>query len=100
MTVQLDENGRPVAWGGDQIEGEDIPNPPLDLIRSEDTHARWDREKEVWIEDPDWTPPNNPSVRRDRVSTLSKDEFRNARSNGDMQAQLDILFEILTGEQP
>ena len=45
--------------------------------------------------------PQTPeSVQREEISQESKDEFRAARSNNDLQTQLDILFEILTGEQP
>lgn len=39
-------------------------------------------------------------VRRAMVSPASKDEFRAARDAGDLQTQLDILFEIVTGEAP
>lgn len=40
------------------------------------------------------------SVQREEISASSKQAYRDARSDGDQQAQLDILFEILTGEQP
>lgn len=39
-------------------------------------------------------------VDRGEMSSQTKTAFRDARSNDDVQAQLDILFEILTGEHP
>lgn len=44
--------------------------------------------------------PGYPPVRRSKVSEGSKRAFRDARSNNDLQTQLDILFEVLTGEKP
>lgn len=39
-------------------------------------------------------------VARKRVSDEQKASFRSARDDGDLQGQLDIVFEVLTGEQP
>ncbi len=50
------------------------------------------------IDGPNYVPPEN--VRREKISQTSKDRFRTARSNDDLQKQLDVLFEILTGEKP
>ena len=40
------------------------------------------------------------TVDRDAISAESRDRFQEARSNGDTQEQLDVLYEILTGETP
>ena len=37
-------------------------------------------------------------VRRDRVGSTTKQAFADARSAGDTQAQIDVLYRILTGE--
>lgn len=50
------------------------------------------------VDDPSWR--KKETVKRHKVSAHSKDTFRAARDGGDLQAQLDILFEILTGEEP
>ena len=44
--------------------------------------------------------PEPPSVTRAKVSDHTRQEFVNARENDDIQAQLDIIFEILTGDHP
>lgn len=43
---------------------------------------------------------SGPAVSRKRVTDATKQDFRDARSAGDQQTQLDILFEIVTGETP
>lgn len=52
------------------------------------------------VDDPEYSAPESTVVDRKNISGTAKDQFRSARSNGDMQTQLDILFEILTGEAP
>lgn len=39
-------------------------------------------------------------VRRIDVSDETRDAFERARENGDLQAQIDSIYEILTGEVP
>ena len=44
--------------------------------------------------------PGAKALTRSKISQGSRNEFRDARDEGDMQRQLDLLFEILTGEEP
>lgn len=39
-------------------------------------------------------------VARQRVSDSQKQSFRDARAVDDLQGQLDVLFEIVTGDKP
>ena len=40
------------------------------------------------------------SVQRTNISTESRDAFITAREEEDLQAQIDIIWHILSGEQP
>lgn len=42
-------------------------------------------------------PPDNV-VQRGKFSEQSRQAFKDARDAGDVQAQLDVLYEVLTGE--
>lgn len=44
--------------------------------------------------------PEPPAVTRSKVSRASREEFVTARDDGEIQKQLDILFEIVSGEHP
>ena len=73
-----------------------------------------DIDEERLVEDPDYEPPPNPErnadqldelrgevpLRRARVTEDAKQSFRDAREDEDLQTQLDVLFEIMTGEEP
>lgn len=97
MPVQLTDNNNPIAWG-ETVVGEDIAEPPKAITSDPNKRAKWDGSQ--WIEDPDFTPPKDIGVNRSKISAASKTAFRDARANGDLQTQLDIIFEMLTGEQP
>lgn len=43
---------------------------------------------------------SNVPVQRKKISQETKDEFLRARESGDVQAQLDILYEVITGDDP
>lgn len=58
MPVQLDAQGHPLAWG-DRIEGEDIPDPPQELVTDGQRRAMWTGSE--WVADPDFTPPDTPT---------------------------------------
>ena len=58
---------------------------------------RVDPETEELVDDPEYSEPPRKTVKRDKVSEQSKQEYRNASS---VEEKCDILFEILTGEQP
>lgn len=96
MGVKLDANNRPVAWG-EKLKGKDIPDPPDE---NPPRAYQWDESTEEWVFDETYTAPNPPSVNRDLVSSHTRQAFRDARANDDLQTQLDILFEVLTGETP
>lgn len=42
---------------------------------------------------------NDHPVRRQHLSESTRTEWRNAREDGDLQKQLDLAFEVLTGEE-
>lgn len=63
------------------------------------------------VENPDYDPRselerrldelvNDQPVRQKKVAEEDKQAFRDARDAGDIQGQLDALFEIVTGETP
>lgn len=52
------------------------------------------------VDDPDYSAPSHPSVTRDRVSSHSLDSLKDARSRDATQEQLDILIEIVVGQDP
>lgn len=57
MTVKLNVNGNPVAWGKN-VEGKDIPDPPDTLTNDPQKRAMWDGS--AWVEDPNYTAPYTP----------------------------------------
>ena len=40
------------------------------------------------------------AVQRPDISTESREEFEAARADGDMQAQIDVIWHILSGTDP
>lgn len=85
MPVRLNANDIAVAWG-EQIAGEDIPNPPESLITDGTTQPKWDRTNEEWVPDPDYAPPTRLA---DRVEALE-----DAAGVGDEPAKRGIAKRI------
>ena len=44
--------------------------------------------------------PEPPAVSRAAVSAATHQDFQNARSAGDIQTQIDLLWHVLTGRDP
>lgn len=75
----------------------DTSAEPPELVENPDYDPRPPLER---VEDEADSLKGNGPVQRQKVSEQSKQDFRDARSNDDLQTQLDILFEIVTGEEP
>ena len=115
LVVEYNEDGEITEWSY-AVEDDYHPDEGETVVDdSEVTHRdlpgkKVDTETGNLVEDPDHDPRSalerladleseNP-VRRARVSPETMDELMALRDAGDVQGQVDILIEVLTGTHP
>ena len=119
LVISYDADGQITDWRYDSDDDYSPDDDELVADTSEVDHRDLERmmvdvDEEELVEDPDYEPQPTPErnsdqldelrdeepLRRARITGDTKQVFRDARENEDLQTQLDVLFEIMTGEEP
>lgn len=94
MTVVLNNNNEPVAWGEKLADGRDIPNPPSEILNAPDEIPVWDGEAGSWVSVPDKT-RRKEFVDRSKISEDTKQKIIDARDEGDYETALNHVLDVL-----
>lgn len=101
LIIKHDEEGNILSWRYEVDNNyEPEENEVIDNYADhrELDHKHVNLETGRVVEDEEYVEPE--AVDRSKVSEETKQAIREAREKGSTQAQLDALFEVVTGEKP